>query len=89
MATLSLPRQLLALTQLTSPQLDLHGVGTVEEAMRTLSEHHPMLKSLLYTKSGGLQQFVNVFVDGELAEDLAMALQDDSRLQIVVAVAGG
>lgn len=65
---------------------------TVGEALAALTAQHPALKPHLYTESGQLRNFVNLFLNGEnvrLLQGEATPLSDSAELQIVPAVAGG
>lgn len=58
--------------------------STLREALRALP-----VADLLLDEQGEVRPLVHVYVDGEREHDLAAALSDSSRIQIVAAVAGG
>ena len=72
-------------------QLDLAG-GTVGEVINALISAHPSLESQIRTPDGGLNRFVNVYVNGQDirylgGESTVVAAADEVRL--LPAMAGG
>jgi sulfur-carrier protein len=72
-------------------QLDLAG-GTVGEVIDALISAHPSLESQIRTPDGGLNRFVNVYVNGQDirylgGESTTVAAADEVRL--LPAMAGG
>jgi molybdopterin converting factor small subunit len=65
---------------------------TVGEALSQLTQTHPELKKHLFTDSGNLRAFVNVYLNDEdvryLAKDLTPVAPTDT-LSIVPSIAGG
>jgi molybdopterin converting factor small subunit len=65
---------------------------TVGEALSQLTQTHPDLKKHLYTESGQLRAFVNVYLNDEdiryLAKDQTPVAPTDT-LSIVPSIAGG
>jgi adenylyltransferase/sulfurtransferase len=65
---------------------------TVGEALSKLTEVHPDLKKQLFTESGQLRSFVNVYLNDEdvryLSKDVTPVTPDDT-LSIVPSIAGG
>jgi molybdopterin converting factor small subunit len=87
MVKLILPRQLMQYTTLTDdfvcPAL------TLGQALESLVQSYPMLKPQIFNNDKTVRNFVNIFVNNEMIEDLAMPVRENSRIQIIVAVAGG
>ena len=66
--------------------------GTVEEALRALTERHPDLARHLYDDSGKLRSFVNVFLGDEDVRHLdgpATVVSPGDTLLIIPSIAGG
>jgi molybdopterin synthase sulfur carrier subunit len=66
--------------------------ATVGEALTSLTTRYPALKPHLYTDSGELRNFVNLFVNGENVRRLQgeqTPVKPSDEIQIVPAVAGG
>ncbi|EKC2263096.1 MoaD/ThiS family protein [Salmonella enterica] len=62
---------------------------TAGEALEDLTRTHPMLKSYIFESDHTIKGFVNIFVDGEMTEDLSTPVFPSTRIQIILAVAGG
>lgn len=65
---------------------------TVGAAVTSLTEQHPKLRQHLYTDSGELRAFVNLFLAGEdvrYLQGLDTELNENDELRIVPSVAGG
>lgn len=77
----------------TGNQPDVSVVGkTVDEALAQLTSQFPELKKHLYTESGQLRSFVNVYVDEEdirYLEQGHTAIRDGQTISIIPSVAGG
>ena len=72
-------------------QVDLEG-GTVGEVLSQLADTYPELGKRLFKPDGGLNRFVNVFVNQEdirFLDDLDTALREGDGLLLVPAIAGG
>jgi len=66
--------------------------ATVGDALAALVARHPRLGTHLYSESGELRTFVNVYVNDENARDLLgirTALVGGDTLTIVPSIAGG
>ena len=88
MATVNLPRSLVALFRQPPRHLDMAAptLGEpVTRARRTLAGHaRPRLRA-----GSALREHINVFVDGHRERDLGAPLTDASVVHIIPAVAGG
>ena len=65
---------------------------TVDEALDTLTNRHPGLKKHLYSESGALRNFVNIYLNDEDVRYLERGktkLNAASTLSIIPAIAGG
>ncbi|WP_432322433.1 MoaD/ThiS family protein [Yersinia enterocolitica] len=87
MVKLTLPRQLMNYTNLTDDFIS--EATTIEQALDDLVQSHPMLKAQIYNQDRTLRNFVSIFVNEEMADDLRMPVLPHSRIQIIIAVAGG
>ncbi len=66
--------------------------ATVGEALASLTDSHPELKSRLFTDEGSVRRFVNIFANDEdirFQENLETSLNDGDSISIVPAIAGG
>lgn len=66
--------------------------GNVGEALSSLTESHPELKSRIFTDDGKVRRFVNIFANDEdirFQDNLETALADGDSVSIVPAIAGG
>jgi len=65
--------------------------STVGECLEDLIKQFPNIKQLLFTKSGKLDMFRDIYVNGEsiYPEGLAKPVQDGDELYIAILVAGG
>ncbi len=71
--------------------VELEG-GNVREVLTKLTDQHPQLKAQLFSDTGDLRNFVNVFVNDENIRDRESSdtsLSDGDEVAIVPAVAGG
>lgn len=62
---------------------------SVNASLKHLINEHPMLKAYIFDEEYEIRGFVNLFLDGEMVEDLSKEVKDNSRIQIILAVAGG
>ena len=66
--------------------------GTVGDALRALAERYPATKDQLFSPEGGLNRYVNVYLNDEdvrVLEGLETAVDEDDTLVILPAMAGG
>ena len=87
MATVVLPRSLIALFPLAQRQVAVTG-GTVRELVDGLDTRWPGMRDRLCDPGPVLREFINVYVDREPA-DLPSAVTDRSVVHVLPAVAGG
>ena len=87
MVKVSLPRQFMSYTDLIG---DFESQGTtIQSVLDELVDTYPFLKVQLYNNDRTLRNFVNLFVNEQMAVDLSASIPSCSRIQIIVAVAGG
>ncbi|WP_405083680.1 MoaD/ThiS family protein [Pantoea ananatis] len=82
-----LPRQLLNYTDINGEYES--NASTVQTALDELTDKYPFLKLQIFNSDRTLRNFVNVFVNEQMTEDLSEPVPPHSRVQIIVAVAGG
>ncbi|MCW1975598.1 UNVERIFIED_ORG: molybdopterin converting factor small subunit [Pantoea agglomerans] len=87
MLKIMLPRQLLNYTDINGEYES--NASTVQTALDELTEKYPFLKLQIFNSDRTLRNFVNVFVNEQMTEDLSEPVPPHSRVQIIVAVAGG
>ncbi|HZG23122.1 MAG TPA: MoaD/ThiS family protein [Chitinophagaceae bacterium] len=90
MATVIIPTPLRKFTNNTA-RLSVKG-SNVEQIVSELSLNFPDLKKHLVDEKGSLRSFVNVFVGDDDIRNLQQgqtAVQDDTVISIVPAIAGG
>ena len=87
MATVVLPRSLIALYPLAPRRVSLAG-GTVRDLVDALDAGWPGMRDRLCDPGPVLREFINVYVDGEPA-DLSSVVTDGSVVHLLPAVAGG
>ena len=66
--------------------------ATIGEVLDALVTTFPSLKDQLYTEDGGLNRFVNVYVNEEdirFLDSLDTVVKDGDSISIVPAIAGG
>ena len=66
--------------------------SSVGEILRTVAENHPETESQLFAPDGGLNRYVNVYLNDEdvrVLEGLETSVHDDDTLVILPAMAGG
>jgi MoaD family protein len=64
----------------------------VAQALSSLTESHPELKSRIFTDDGKVRRFVNIFANDEdirFQDNLETPLADGDSVSIVPAIAGG
>lgn len=72
--------------------LNLEGNDTIGTILSRLVKMHPVLGQELYSKSGEVHRYLNVFVNNKpvLQENLNdISIQDSTTLTLVMAVGGG
>ena len=68
------------------------GGSSVGEILRSVAENHPETESQLFAADGGLNRYVNVYLNDEdvrVLEGLETSVHDDDTLVILPAMAGG
>jgi molybdopterin synthase sulfur carrier subunit len=89
MATVNLPRSLVALFPDAPPRhLDVEA-DTLIELVNRLEERWPGMRDRVCEPGPQLREHINVFVDGRRERDLGASLSDGSVVHIIPAVAGG
>ena len=66
--------------------------STVGQALASLVERHPSLRDQLMTPDGGLNRFVNVYLDGQdvrYLQALETPVGESDSLVVLPAMAGG
>lgn len=87
MATVHLPRSLVALFPGTERRVDVAG-ATVAEIIAALDVDVPGLRNRLVDSGPVLRRHINVYVDGEPA-DLSTPVPPTAAVHIIPAVSGG
>jgi sulfur-carrier protein len=87
MATLHLPATLPSFYNDLPRRIEVEA-GTVNEAIDHLEQRWPGLRDRLCQAGPALRPHINVFVDRERA-DLATAIGDGSRVDVIAAISGG
>ena len=81
------------LRKLTDGQDKVSGEGgTVGQVVSYLDEQYPGMKERLCDDTGGLRNFVNLYVNGEdirFTDGLNTSVSDGDEISVVPAVAGG
>jgi molybdopterin converting factor small subunit len=68
------------------------GGSSVGEVLRTVAESHPQTESQLFAPDGGLNRYVNVYLNDEdvrVLNGLDTSVSDRDTLVILPAMAGG
>src|SRR2546430_11783315 len=82
-----------ALQRYTGNQDEIEvSAGTVDAALKAMADKYPDIRKQIFSESGQLRQFVNVYVGAEDARQLqggATALKDGDEVTIVPSIAGG
>lgn len=66
--------------------------GTVGDVLRSLAEQHPATQSQLFSETGELNRYVNVYLNDEdvrVLDGLDTAVKETDTLVILPAMAGG
>jgi molybdopterin synthase sulfur carrier subunit len=87
MATLHLPATLPSFYNDLPRRIEVEA-GTVNEAIDHLEQRWPGLRDRLCQAGPAHRPHINVFVDRERA-DLATAIGDGSRVDVIAAISGG
>jgi molybdopterin synthase sulfur carrier subunit len=72
-------------------ELDVAG-ATIGELITRLTEQHPSLRQQLLADDGGLNRFVNVYVNGQdvrYLQGLDTPVEDRDEVRLLPAMAGG
>ena len=72
-------------------ELDITG-ATIGELITRLTELHPTLRQQLLAEDGGLNRFVNVYVNGQdvrYLQGLDTPVEDRDEVRLLPAMAGG
>ena len=91
MITLTLPMSLKKYTDNINV-LEMEHVEDFEALLCVLVEKHPLLKTKIFSHSGQLHNFINVFIDGKNIRHLngeKTKLDQRSTVTVVAAIAGG
>jgi molybdopterin converting factor small subunit len=64
------------------------GGATVAEVLRALAAEHPAVEGWILDERGRLREHVNVFVNGEQAEEESEVAERD-RVEVIPAISGG
>jgi sulfur-carrier protein len=68
------------------------GGASVEEVLRAIAQEHPDTESQLFAPDGGLNRYVNVYLNDEdvrVLDGLETAVSERDTLVILPAMAGG
>ncbi len=87
MAEIMIPNQFKQYS--TSDSVFITNADTVSNALKDLTNTHPMLKTYIFDSDHRIKGFINIFVDEEMVEDLSITIAKSTRIQIILAVAGG
>ena len=61
---------------------------TVGDALRELEQEHPEVRGWILDERGALRRHINVYVNGEAAEEHS-PVGDDDRIDVLPAISGG
>ena len=90
MATVKIPP---VLRPAVGGEKELHAAGgSVGEILRSVAEQHPDTQAQLFASDGGLNRYVNVYLNDEdvrVLEGLDTTVGDSDTLVILPAMAGG
>ena len=89
MATVNLPRSLVALFGDQPPRHVELAAGTLAELVTRLDERWPGMRDRVCEAGPQFREHINVFIDGRRERDLAAPLTERSVVHIIPAVAGG
>ena len=90
MATIRIPSQLR--TQTEGAESVAIGGANVGEALANLVEKYPALKDRIYDENGKVRRYVNIYLGDEdirFLDNLETALEENSEMSLVPAIAGG
>jgi molybdopterin converting factor small subunit len=67
------------------------GGSTVGECLGQLTARYPGLRELIFYKDGGLQTFIEIYVNGRAAyqNELERGLDDGDEIHLLMMIAGG
>lgn len=91
MTKIILPSNLVTQFEIDKP-IAIDNCTTVGEALDKIVNQYPDIKEYLYSDSGSLRRFLNLFVDGEdirFLDGVNTSLASIEELSILMAVAGG
>tara|TARA_B100000959_G_C14921155_1_gene599576 strand:+ start:789 stop:1064 length:276 start_codon:yes stop_codon:yes gene_type:complete len=86
-----LPANLISQFEIDMP-LAIENCSTVGEALEKIASQYPGIAEYLYSDSGSLRRFLNLFVDGEdirFLDGVNTSLDSIEELSILMAIAGG
>ncbi len=63
--------------------------ATLTEIFAQLEQHYPGLRFRVINEQDQIREHVRLFVNQRVAENLAMALQPDDTVRIIMAISGG
>ena len=66
-----------------------NGGATLADALADLDTRFPGFRFRIIDEQGAIRPHIKIFVDGELARDLATLARPDAELMIVGALSGG
>ena len=89
MATVNLPRSLVALFGDQPPRHVELAAGTLGDLVTQLDERWPGMRDRVCEPGPQIREHINVFVDGRRERDLGAPLTDASVVHIIPAGAGG
>lgn len=69
--------------------VDIHGAEVLADALNTLDARYPGLRFRVVDEQGAIRPHIKLFVDGELARELAAPVASARELMIVGALSGG
>ena len=70
-------------------ELRVAPAATLADALEALNGRYPGMRFRIVDEQGAVRRHIKIFVDGELARDLAMPVKADGELMIVGALTGG
>lgn len=73
----------------TNVDLGVAPGSTLADALAALNDRYPGLRFRIVDEQGAVRRHIKIFVDGELARDLATPVRPDGELMIVGALTGG
>jgi len=71
-----------------SSTVEVEGATLAEAFENHAAEHGPELRDSVI-EDGKIKEFINVYVDGEEADDLDAAVDADSQVRVIPAASGG